>query len=80
MSPPKRTPAARSQRPGRGVTAVSQEQGRSPKLPHERDESTDAMASGSRTRIRKAHEDLRRGLQDTDRGPVLDATYRKLKK
>jgi hypothetical protein len=63
----------------RGVTAVSHDTKRAPKLPHERDESTDAMASAPRKRIKQAHDDLERGLVDTDRGPVIDATYRKLK-
>jgi hypothetical protein len=51
-----------------------------PKLPHERDESADEMAGPPRKRIKQAHDDLRRGLTDTDRGPVSDATYRKLKR
>jgi hypothetical protein len=72
-----RPPARRSER---GVTAVSHDAQRAPKLPHERDESTDDMAGGPRKLIKQAHDDLRRGLTDTDRGPVSDATYRKLKK
>ena len=28
----------------------------------------------------RAHDDLREGQKDTDKGPVLDATYDKLKK
>lgn len=63
----------------RGVTAVSHDTKRAPKLPHERDESADAMASAPRRRIKQAHDDLERGLSDTDRGPVIDETYRKLK-
>jgi hypothetical protein len=74
------TPRARPQRRERGVTSVTQEAGQAPKLPHERDESADAMASGPRKRIQQAHDDLERGLKDTDRGPVADEAYRKLKK
>ena len=68
-----------------------------PKLPHERDESTDdpkaagalqdladktdsAAASMGRDKMRKAHDDLAGGRQDTDRGPVADATYQKVRK
>ena len=50
------------------------------KLPHERDESvgmTDGISSAS---MKQAHEDLSRGLQDTDRGPEADRTYKKLQR
>jgi len=30
--------------------------------------------------LRQAHEDLKRGVQDTDRGPEADRTYKKLKR
>ena len=30
--------------------------------------------------MQQAHEDLSRGLQDTDRGPEADRTYKKLKR
>jgi hypothetical protein len=73
-------PRVRSRRSERGVTSVSDEARRAPKLPHERDESTDDTANGPRKRIRQAHDDLSRGAKDTDRGPVLDETYRRLKK
>lgn len=49
-------------------------------LPHERDEAvgmTDGIPSDA---MQQAHRDLRRGLQDTDRGPVTDRTYQKLKR
>jgi hypothetical protein len=48
-------------------------------LPHERDESvgmTDGIPSAP---VQQAYRDLARGLQDTDRGPVADRTYRKQK-
>lgn len=63
----------------RGVTTVSHDTGQAPKLPHERDESADATASAPSKRIKQAHQDLERGLSDTDRGPVVDEIYRKLK-
>jgi hypothetical protein len=49
-------------------------------LPHERDETvgmTDGIPSAA---MQQAHRDVSRGLRDTDRGPVADATYDKLKR
>jgi hypothetical protein len=48
-----------------------------PRLPHERDESSDSQQSGPRDVIRQAHDDVERGLVDTDRGPPLEETYRR---
>jgi hypothetical protein len=50
-----------------------------PKMPNERDESPDA-GNEPRPIIEQAHDDVVSGKQDTDRGPVMDRTYRKLKK
>ena len=47
----------------------------SPRFPHERDESSDSQTSEPRDVMRQAHEDIERGLVDTDRGPVLDKVY-----
>jgi len=47
----------------------------SPRLPHERDESSDSQTSPPRAVIKQAHKDLERGLVDTDRGPVMDKLY-----
>lgn len=49
-----------------------------PALPHERDESTGATGGEPSKRVQQAHEDVQRGLRDTDRGQVADLTYRKL--
>lgn len=54
--------------------------GGQPLMPHERDE----VAQGSTTptpppEAHRAFQDARRGLVDTDKGPVLDHTYRKLR-
>lgn len=47
-----------------------------PRLPNERDESADGQAGGAPSaEQRQAYEDLRRGVVDTDRGPVLDSVY-----
>ena len=37
-----------------------------PRLPNERDESSDSQASGPRRVMRQAHDDIAAGLQDTD--------------
>ena len=49
-------------------------------LPHERDESSDEQAGAPPVAGQdvgeQAQRDLARGLEDTDRGPVLDELYR----
>lgn len=49
-----------------------------PRLPHERDESTDSQVSRPREVIEQARRDVDQGLVDTDRGPVLDDAYQKV--
>ena len=54
-----------------------------PLLPHEHDESSHSQASRSAAHGaigRQAHEDAQGPTEDTDRGPVADATYRRLVK
>ncbi|HSV47634.1 MAG TPA: hypothetical protein VLJ58_17735 [Ramlibacter sp.] len=54
-----------------------------PRLPHERDESADSQPSGEPSAQRVgciAHRDVEQGLQDTDKGPVMDAAYERLRK
>jgi hypothetical protein len=62
-----------------------------PSMPYERDQSTgadstaDAASSNASSapgneHMRKAHDDVVSGRQDTDRGPVSDATYHELRK
>jgi len=46
-----------------------------PELPHEKDESTAAMVAQPRKIIKRAGDDLKRGLKDTDRGPEMAKTY-----
>jgi hypothetical protein len=46
-----------------------------PRLPHERDESADSQPAAPDAVTHQAHEDLKRGLVDTDRGPVLERVY-----
>ena len=50
-----------------------------PRLPHERDESSDSGESAPRDVIRQAHDDLESGKVDTDRGPPSDAAYQRQK-
>ncbi|MDM0013954.1 hypothetical protein QTH87_16080 [Variovorax sp. J22P168] len=63
---------------GGGDTKVEQGGESAPRLPHEHDQSSDSQqnADGGATRVgRQAHEDIERGLVDTDRAPVTDRVY-----
>ncbi|MDM0065884.1 hypothetical protein [Variovorax sp. J31P207] len=75
---PAKTDAQGSKDAGGGNTQVEQEGESAPRLPHEHDQSSDSQksADGSPPRVgRQAHEDLERGLVDTDKGPVTDRVY-----
>jgi hypothetical protein len=50
-----------------------------PRLPHERDQSSDMTDPDTDPVIEQAYSDVKRGLEDTDKGPVADKAYRKLK-
>jgi len=71
--------------PKRGITRQRRDppgtQGEQPepRLPHERDESSDSQRDGVRGIIKQAHDDVVGGLQDTDRKPVLDRAYEQQK-
>jgi hypothetical protein len=63
---------------GQTVPQQGERQERSPRQPHERDESADSQsrAEASQQRMGEiAHESIERGQTDTDRGPVIDETY-----
>ena len=62
---------------GGGKTKVEQGGESAPRLPHERDQSSDSQQNqGSSTDIgRRGMEDVERGVVDTDRGPVADRVY-----
>mgnify|MGYP000883657170 CR=1 FL=1 len=47
--------------------------------PDERDAPAGMTGDHPSAPLRQAHRDLQRGLQDTDRGPVADRAYKKLK-
>lgn len=62
----------------RDKTRIEQEGEAKPRLPHEADTSSDSQrhpGGGAPEVGRQAHEDLQRGLVDTDRGPVADKVY-----
>ncbi|MFD0668088.1 hypothetical protein ACT80S_10225 [Ramlibacter sp. MAHUQ-53] len=70
--------------PAQGETSPAQGETQQPvpRLPHERDESSDDQAprSPSMERVgRQAHEDLERGVPDTSRSVETDATYHRLR-
>lgn len=46
-----------------------------PRLPHERDESSDSQTSAPQPIMVQALKDLEGGLVDTDRGPPMDSLY-----
>jgi hypothetical protein len=61
-----------------GKTKVEQGGESAPRLPHERDQSSDSQQTqdGGPPEVgRKAHDDVERGVVDTDRGPVADRVY-----
>ena len=51
----------------------------SPRLPHERDESSDGGTGPTRKVMRRAGRDLAAGRVDTTRGTEADAAYRRQK-
>ncbi len=63
------------QRPAPDTTTPSRARQREPRLPHERDQSSEPQApviEETRKVGEQAARDVERGLVDTDRGPVLD--------
>ena len=69
-------------RQGNTLPAQGDKQQRSLRTPNERDESADGQAAAepSQQRIGEvAHDSVERGEVDTDKGPVLDATYDKVR-
>jgi hypothetical protein len=71
-----------SRKQGDTLPVQGDKQQRSLRTPNERDESADGQGSSEPTAKRVgiiAHGDMERGLVDTDKGPVLDKTYDKLR-
>lgn len=64
--------------PKSGKTSVEQQGEPAPRLPHERDQSSDSQQNqdGSASEVGKqALKDVERGVVDTDRGPEADRVY-----
>ena len=60
---------------GKTLPVQGETQERVPRAPHERDESSDSQQGqgGEPPEVgKRAHEDIERGLVDTDRGPVIE--------
>ncbi|MDB5856329.1 MAG: hypothetical protein JWQ76_18 [Ramlibacter sp.] len=77
-----RSPDGAESSRGDTVSSQGERQAAKPRTPNEHDESADSQAPAvaSQQKVgRIAHDDLRKGQQDTDKGPVLDATYDKVK-
>jgi len=75
----KTTPADPLKDAGGGKTKVEQGGESAPRLPHERDQSSDSQQTpdGRPTEVgRQAHEDVERGLVDTDRGLEANRVYK----
>lgn len=82
--PSRRRQSSGKQPPRAGDTRTMQgeTQDPAPRLPHERDESSDSQGPGEpsgRAMGQAAREDIERGLTDTDKGPVLEETYDRLR-
>jgi hypothetical protein len=78
----RRQPGGTPTRQGDTVPVQGQTQQRSPRMPHERDESADSQSAGepsARSVGAQAHQDLAQGQVDTDKGPALDAAYDKVR-
>lgn len=68
---------------GKTAMAQGETQRPVPRMPHERDESSDSQvrAEPSAERVgRLAQKDVERGVADTTKGAELDATYDRLRK
>ncbi|SDX38783.1 hypothetical protein SAMN05518669_104364 [Variovorax sp. YR634] len=75
----KTAPADPQKDAGGGKTKVEQGGESAPRLPHEHDQSSDSQQTqdGRPTEVgRQAHEDVERGLVDTDRGLEANRVYK----
>ena len=80
----RRQPGPQAAEPqGNTLPAQGSKQQGVPRMPHERDESADSQSPGEPSTRRMgaiAHDDLERGLVDTDKGPALGQAYDKVRK
>jgi len=63
--------------PETGLTLPSRHGQPEPRLPHERDESSDSHPGTDDERVKQAARDLENGLQDTGRTPVVTELARR---
>ena len=61
------------------TTSVSVAGKKAPSLPHEADESTHSTAEKPDPKVAQGYADVKRGLVDTDKGPVMGRTYERVK-
>jgi hypothetical protein len=77
--PSRRRPTAgKGERQGDTIPGQGQTQEKAPRMPHERDESATSQGADepSAQRVGQAgSEDIERGRVDTDKGPVIDQVY-----
>jgi len=70
-------------RQGNTIPVQGERQERVPRAPHERDESADSQGAAGEPSARSvgqaAREDIERGVVDTDKGPVMEETYDRLR-
>lgn len=67
---------------GNTVTAQGGNQAPKPRMPHERDESSDSQTAETPSARRMgqiAHDDVVEGHEDTSKAPELDATYQRVR-
>jgi hypothetical protein len=64
-------------RHARGQTAPNVAGRPAPRLPHERDESSDSGVGAPSDLMRRAHDDAVSGKTGTDKGEATDAVYRR---
>jgi hypothetical protein len=72
----------RDKQEGQTLPVQGESQQGVPRMPHERDESADSQSANepsARAVGQAAHDDLQRGLVDTDKGPALDKAYDKVR-
>ena len=61
----------------RGKTSPNVAGRPAPRLPHERDESSDSGVGAPSDLMRRAHDDATSGKRGTDKGEATDAVYRR---
>ncbi len=69
------TPKPDTPRDAGAATAPNVDGRPSPRLPHERDESSDSGAGAPSEVMRRAHDDVASGKRGTDKGDATDAVY-----